>query len=73
MSVTPLAPLLEQERLDLFAIYVSTPSMHHLSFEAVLADPTLRGCLRNTLEAKRRAALKKRQAAAVDITKFQLT
>lgn len=70
MSVSPTIDA--QERVDLFAVYLSLPQLHHLDFDQVLERPVILGCLRNTLEAKRRRLAKLKARAAVEATEFCL-
>jgi hypothetical protein len=70
MSATALSA---QERLDLFAVYLSLPGLHHLGFEEILTRPVVLGCLRNTLEAMRRRQAKVKAKAARESTEFVLT
>ncbi len=64
-----LPALTQSERLELFAVYLTVQGLHHLDFDAALADPAIRICLRNTAEAIRRRKAKLAQQAA----RFELT
>lgn len=72
MSAVTAPVTSEQERLDLFAVYLTIQGLHHLSFEQALLIPVVRGCLRNTLEAMRRRLAKAKARAAADSAEFQL-
>lgn len=60
-----------QQRLELFAVYLSLPDLHHIEFDEALADTALYICLKNTAEARKRAKLASRRAA--NDTPFELT
>lgn len=63
--------LIDRERLDCFAVYLSLSALHRVSFEDAMADPALSICLRNTAHA-RREALRKLAKPANDAP-FELT
>lgn len=64
----------EQERLDMFAVYLSLPDVHQrLDFEEAIADPAMRICLKNVAHARRQAIARRKANSANDAARFELT
>lgn len=59
MNVPPVRD--EAEREELRRVYLQIAGLHRKSFEECLADSLIRGCLRNTALAIRRAQEERRR------------
>lgn len=69
-GTTPAAEdLTAEERDELYAVYLTIPSLHHISFSLTLQDSATRICLWNVAHARRKT--RARKTAAVDV--FELT
>jgi hypothetical protein len=66
-------PVSDEERLELFQIYLSCCGLHVRTFEECLKVQVILGCLRNTLVAKKRAMAARRKTAAQAVESFELT
>lgn len=68
--MTPAAPISAEERTALLVIYSRSRELRRrYTFEQVLANGTMLGCLRNILDAKRR----RMRAEIPSAAEFQLT
>lgn len=64
---------LDQEKRDMFAVYLTLPSLHHLDFEQAIKDPSIRICLRNTAHARRKALAARKAKSIPEAANFELT